>query len=86
MKHITRSFLFFGYGKNIFRPSFPFFSSLQEQCSILFFLIFIFQIQAQGALDPFKNFKKFIVPYLMARTIIIYDFISTGFSKPEARS
>ena len=36
-------------------------SSLQERGSILFFLLFIIEIQERIALDPSKNFIRFII-------------------------
>ena len=48
--------------RKVFLPSFPFFRFDEERYSLLFFLLFIFEILARGDLYPFKNFIKFIVP------------------------
>ena len=37
------------------------FSSLQKRGSLLFFLLFIFEIRARVALDPFMHSIKFII-------------------------
>ena len=52
---------FFGIEKESLSSFLLLFLSLQERGSLLFFLLFIFEIRARVALDPFKHFIKFII-------------------------
>ena len=40
----------------------PLFFSLKERCYIISFLLFIFEIQSRGDLNPFNRFIKLYVP------------------------
>ena len=61
-EHLTKSSLFFGFGKESISSFLLIFSSLREWCSLLFFLIFLFGILAWGTSDPLKYFTKLYVP------------------------
>ena len=55
-EHLIRSYLFFWFGKESLSSFLPIFRVHEEQCSLLLFLLFIFEIRAQGALDPLNHF------------------------------
>ena len=61
-EHLTRSSLFFGFGKESLSSFILLFSSVQERCSLLFFLPFLYILQTRGTPDPLKYFTKLYVP------------------------
>ena len=52
----------FGFGKESLSSFLLLFSSLQEQCSLLFFLLSVFIIRAQDTPDPLNYFTNLYVP------------------------